>query len=97
MDWPGINCFGVDVSHVVLKNTRRFVQDGVEFRHLNAGLDPLPDANLPIAKQLLQHWSNQDVPEFSPRLTGFHYALITIGFATSGDHRTNTDIQAEMW
>lgn len=97
IDWSSVHYTGIDVSNVVLVNTKRFSRDGIEFLHLDACVDPLPNADLLIAKDVFQHWSNQDVSTFLPRLQGFRFALITNGFATSGDHRTNTDIQPGRW
>ncbi|MFY9317852.1 MAG: class I SAM-dependent methyltransferase [Burkholderiales bacterium] len=96
MDWSGIAYLGVDVSKVVLENTRRHARPGVEFRHLNAVTEPLPAADLLIAKDVLQHWSNADILALLPKLRAFRYALITNGFLPGDEARTNEDIPAGM-
>lgn len=97
IDWSGIRYIGIDVSGVVLANTRRHACEGVEFRQLDACVDPLPSADLLIAKDVLQHWSNSDILGLLARRRSFRFALITNGYAANGDRRTNTDISAGMW
>ena len=80
MDWTGIDYLGVDVSKVALENTRGFARPGVAFRQLNAVTEPLPPADLLVAKDVLQHWSNADILALLPKLSSFRYALITNGF-----------------
>jgi SAM-dependent methyltransferase len=97
VDWSGVSYTGIDVSSVVLENTKLFARAGVEFRQLDACQDTLPRADLLIAKDVLQHWPNRDICFLLPRLSAFRFALITNGFAASGDRRTNTDICVGMW
>ena len=52
MDWTGIDYTGVDVSSVVLKDTKMFSRDGVRFLNANGVTDPLPAADLLIAKDV---------------------------------------------
>lgn len=80
INWNGIRYLGLDVSDVVLSNTRRFAADGIEFREINAISDDLPSADLAIVKDVLQHWNNDDIIKFLPKLENFKTALITNGF-----------------
>jgi SAM-dependent methyltransferase len=96
MDWNGIAYLGVDVSKVVLENTRSFARPGVEFRHLDAVTEPLPAADLLIAKDVLQHWSNADILALLPKLPSFRFALITNGFLPGAEDQTNADIAPGM-
>src|SRR6478609_5527238 len=64
IDWTGIDYVGVDVSAMVLANTRTFARPGIAFRELNAVTDQLPSADVLIAKDVLQHWSNSDILNF---------------------------------
>ena len=92
MDWTGIDYLGVDVSRVALANTRSFAKPGIAFRQLNAVTDPLPPADLLVAKDVLQHWSNADILALLPKLSSFRYALITNGFLPDAGDQTNQDI-----
>ena len=80
MDWSGIDYTGVDVSAVVLETLRPFERPGVRFLRANAVTDTLPPADLLIAKDVLQHWSNADILAFLPQLQNFKGALITNSF-----------------
>lgn len=96
IDWSGIDYLGVDVSAVVLETARAFTAPGVRFRQLNAVADPLPAADLLIAKDVLQHWSNADIAALLPQLASFRYALITNGFLPGAEDQTNADIDTGM-
>ena len=94
MDWTGIRYIGVDVSDVVLSNTQNFAREGVSFLLADARYEPIPTAELVIIKDVMQHWSNDDILTFLPRLNSFPQALITNGFHPSMSNLVNTDIQA---
>lgn len=96
LDWSGIDYLGVDVSKVALENTRAFAKPGISFRQLNAVTDPLPPADLLIAKDVLQHLSNADILALLPKLSAFRYALITNGFVPEAAAQTNMDIAPGM-
>jgi SAM-dependent methyltransferase len=97
MDWTGINYTGVDVSAVVLQSTQKFTRDGVRFLRADAMVDPLPYADLLIAKDVLQHWPNADILSFLPQLTKYRLALITNAWAPPGVGRRNENIQLGDW
>lgn len=96
IDWSGIDYLGVDVSKVALQAALRFEGPGVRFRALDAVTEALPPADLLIAKDVLQHWSNADILALLPKLKGFRYALITNGFLPQDAARTNEDMAAGM-
>lgn len=93
VDWTGVDYLGVDVSSVVLENTAKFTRPGVRFLELDASAGDLPSADLLIAKDVLQHWSNADIAHFLPSLRKFKYALITNGSDKTA-RTTNSDIKA---
>lgn len=93
IDWSGVHYTGLDVSGVVLKNTRLHARDGVQFIEADATTDPLPRADLLILKDVLQHWSNDDILRFLPKLQGFDRALITNGFHPALIRHINKDIE----
>jgi SAM-dependent methyltransferase len=92
IDWSGIDYVGVDVSGVVLANVRHFERPGIRFRQLNAVTDPLPPADLLIAKDVLQHWSNDDILSLIPKLAAFPHILVTNGFPANNMHEVNADV-----
>jgi len=97
IDWSGINYIGLDVSDVVLENTRIFARPGISFQEANALKDPLPQADLAILKDVIQHWTNAEILEFWPKLQNFKMALITNGLYPGNPQITNMDIQAGQW
>ena len=78
VDWTGIHYIGVDiVPQVVEENRRRFASDNVEFRLLPEGGVDLPEADLLMVKDVLQHWSDEAIQAFLPTLRRFPLALVT--------------------
>lgn len=49
----------------------------------------LPDAELVLIKDVLQHWNNESINEFFPRVASYKLVLIT---NCADDWRTNEDI-----
>ena len=92
VDWTGIDYTGVDVSSVILGATKAFARDGIRFLNANAVSDPLPAADLLIAKDVFQHWSNADILAFLPRLQNYRVALITNGFPRHAMAYVNADM-----
>ena len=90
MDWTGVRYLGLDASETALKSARRFEGAGVAFRRADVTRDPLPPADLLIAKDVLQHWSNDDIFRFLSRLGPYRHVLVTNGFPENMLDRTNT-------
>jgi hypothetical protein len=59
---------------------------------VDLGCGDLPGAGLLIAKDVLQHWSNDDIPAFLPSLKKYRAALIVNGFPDSPMGRLNENI-----
>lgn len=91
-DWSGVIYTGIDVSSVVMSQTKTFAKPGVSFIEMDAVHDTLPQAQLLLAKDVLQHWSNRDVELFLEKLPRFQCALITNGFPTNSKRSVNADI-----
>ncbi len=92
IDWSGVDYLGADVSQIVLDNIRQFQRPGIRFQHLNGVTDPLPAADLLVVKDVLQHWSNEDILRLIPKLSVFRHILITNGFPEERMHETNADV-----
>jgi len=93
MDWHGADYLGIDVSQVVLQNTRKYAGAHVRFMEGDARTIELPPADLLLAKDVLQHWSNADVLAFLPKLARYRFALITNGHNPDLPRRPNMDIR----
>lgn len=97
IDWKGIDYTGIDVSKVVLENTKAHAKPGIAFQEMNALSGELPRGELLLCKDVLQHWSNADILALIPKLAAYRYVLVTNGFLPAAKARTNTDISAGRW
>jgi hypothetical protein len=57
---------------------------------MNGVTGDVPGADLVILKDVIQHWTNDDVHRFIPNLSKFKYALITNG-SHKGSDRINLE------
>jgi SAM-dependent methyltransferase len=78
VDWQGARYDGFDlVPKVIEKNQHEFSTPDINFHLFEGDFSRLPDADLFIAKDVLQHWSDSAVFEFLPHLQRFPFALLT--------------------
>ena len=87
------------VDFLIEQNRRTF--PSVDFRLVDATSDDLPQGDVVLVRQVLQHLSNEQVSKILPKLCGYKYAIITEhipGFAgfvpnldknAGADHRVN--------
>jgi SAM-dependent methyltransferase len=93
IDWTGIDYQGFDiVSAVIEANQRKFAGPGIRFQLALGDGSDLPSADMIIAKDVLQHWSNDAIKGFLPNLRKYCYCLITNCVNPNGK-TTNADIQ----
>ncbi|CEM11478.1 unnamed protein product [Vitrella brassicaformis CCMP3155] len=105
VDYTGIDV----VKDVVRKNQQRYGSDSIRF-HVGSLTEPLPSADLLIAKDVLQHLSNRLVHKFirtnlfpervrGGQAPGYKYALITDDHCTShtSECHENADIENGHW
>lgn len=81
INWSGVNYLGYDVvESVVEKNIKKHSSENVRFTNNHT----LPAYNLMILKDVLQHWSNNDIIDLLTIATNqFKYILITNTLGTS--------------
>ncbi|MDJ0825374.1 MAG: methyltransferase [Rhodobacter sp.] len=78
IDWRGVAYDGFDlVDAVQARNRAAFGSATVRFHAAVEDWDALPAADLLIAKDVLQHWSNARIAAFLPVLERYPAALIT--------------------
>lgn len=78
IDWDGVRYHGLDlVRSVIDRNKERYAGRNIEFRLFSGDFDDLPEGDLLLAKDVLQHWSNESVRTFLPVLKRYRYSLIT--------------------
>lgn len=91
--WDGIDYRGFDVvSSVIEANQRKFAVPGIRFQLTVGDGSDLPSADLLIAKDVLQHWSNDAIKAFMPNFKKYPYCLITNCVNPNGK-TTNHDIE----
>jgi SAM-dependent methyltransferase len=92
VDWQGARYDGFDiVPKVVERNQREFSSETVNFHLFDGDFSRFPDADLFLAKDVLQHWSDSEIVEFLPELRRFPIALLTNCVNPHGE-TTHSDI-----
>ncbi len=82
LDLSEIRYMGMDVvPEVVTSLTRNFQKENIKFICEDATSAKLPEADLLIIKDVLQHWPNANVHSFLKKLDGFKLALLTNDYA----------------
>jgi SAM-dependent methyltransferase len=93
LDWQGAAYQGFDlVESVIEQNKQQFARPNVSFHVFSGNFDDLPDADLLIVKDVLQHWSNANVLDFLSTLARYPISLITNCINPRGA-TTNADIR----
>jgi SAM-dependent methyltransferase len=84
VDWSQVRYVGVDVVPSVIEaNRQRYARPGISFEVADARQGELPDADLLLAKDVLQHWPNGDVATFlDAHLRRYRYVLLTNDIAS---------------
>lgn len=78
INWNGIDYIGYDIVKTVIdRNIQKYATDHIKFYHANALNVKLPEADLLICKDVLQHLSNQKIKRFCDQMNKFKYCLIT--------------------
>lgn len=75
---PGVKYIGVDiVDRLVEHNNRNFGSGEISFRCLDIIADDLPEADLCLVRQVLQHLSNAQIDVVLQKIGKYRYALVT--------------------
>lgn len=78
LDWSKISYQGYDiVPSIIDQNRRLFSQPNISFHLYSGNSDELPQADLLIVKDVLQHLPNETIFAMLPSLSKYRYALIT--------------------
>lgn len=93
INWNGIDYHGFDiVKSVIEDNQREFSSPNISFHMYSGNPADLPAADLLIAKDVFQHWSNRSIEAFFPHMEAYKYCLITNCVNPSGE-TLNRDIE----
>lgn len=77
INWGSVRYHGVDIVKSVIDNNKKEYQNELRHFSLIKENSDLEAADLFIAKDVFQHWSNEKVFNFLPQLQKYKYALIT--------------------
>jgi SAM-dependent methyltransferase len=78
MDWLGVEYHGFDIADSVIeKNRKEYGSENINFHFFGGDFNELPAADLLLAKDVLQHWSNATVERFLPCVARYPYSIIT--------------------
>jgi hypothetical protein len=76
--WGNIEYRGYDVvGSVIEQNIRKYSAPNISFHLYSGNSDELPQADLLIAKDVLQHLSDDSIAKVLPSLNRFKYSLLT--------------------
>ncbi len=78
IDWRGIQYSGYDiVKSVIIRNKKNFGAPNIKFFQANTLEFDLPQADLLITKDVLQHLPIEDIKSFTRHFSKYKYCLIT--------------------
>ena len=83
----GVDYTGVDVVPALVRHhSAQHGSERVRFRHLDIVSDPLPEGDLCLIRQVLQHLSNDQIARILPKLASYRHVLITEHYPGEGAH-----------
>ncbi len=65
------------VAKLIDENRKRYVDLPVNFEVMDITVDPLPQGDIVLVRQVLQHLSNADIAAALPKIAASKYAIIT--------------------
>ena len=78
IDWRNVQYLGLDVVDSLIEHhNSTYRTNNITFKAIDGIPEELPDADLILIKDVLQHWSNETILSFIPKLVKYKYALIT--------------------
>jgi SAM-dependent methyltransferase len=81
-----------DVVAAMIERNRQLPDAAdVDFRCLDIAKDPLPEGEVVMIRQVLQHLSNADIARVLPKLRAYRYAIVT-DHQPAGAFTANADI-----
>jgi hypothetical protein len=88
-----VNYIGVDiVADLIAHNQSEYVTKNISFKCANIIEDELPNGELCLLRQVLQHLSNKQILSVLANCTKFPYLLVTEGVYNGRRMRPNLDI-----
>ena len=81
----GASYTGVDVvPGLIARNSERFATEGVSFVCADITTDELPEGELCLVRQVLQHLSNEQIQHILTKLEKYHYVIVSEHYPAEG-------------
>ena len=78
---PTFRYIGVDVvPELIQHHNERYSNEQIEFRNLDASAEELPDGDICLIRQVLQHLSNFEIAEILRKCEKYRYLIVTEHF-----------------
>jgi SAM-dependent methyltransferase len=85
----GVKYIGIDVvSELIALNTSKYADSAISFRRLDIIEDDLPEADLCLIRQVLQHLSNPQILAITHKLSKYKYVIVTEHYPPDGGQTT---------
>jgi SAM-dependent methyltransferase len=90
---PGLRYVGCDiVPGLVARNSAQFASEHIEFRNLDIVSDPLPEGDLCMIRQVLQHLSNEEIARVLRKARQYPLLVVTDEQVIGDNANYNVDI-----
>lgn len=77
IDWGDVDYIGIDTVPAVIEANQQRFGSRYTFVCRDVTQEALPPGDLVIIKDVLQHWPNEIIQAFLPRLDQYRYAILT--------------------
>lgn len=95
LNWSGIQYIGIDVVKFVIENNQKlYSAPNIRFIHADATQFDLPEGDLLICKDVLQHLSNEDILKILKQRAKFKHCLFVNDVTRSNSARMNAKIDS---
>ena len=101
IDFNNLQYIGYDVSKVVIENNNKlYKKNNINFKFYDGNFEELPQADLCLCKDCLQHLSNSKILSFKKIINRYKYLLLTNDIVNKEQHTNminNIDIKNGEW
>jgi len=93
INWNNAEYIGADVvKSLIYRNNKLYSNKKIKFIKKNIIVNKLPDADLCLIRQVLQHLSNKDIKKIIKKIIKYRYILVTDSISINPKKRLNLDI-----
>lgn len=94
INWGSVQYLGLDVvPHIIEKLNTQFATENIQFSTCDCINEELPEADLLICKDVLQHLTNSDISKIIKQFDNYKYVIIVNSVEPGSLTSTNPDIE----